>query len=99
MSILRSDSFTRIHDRWLEPIENPGKLDEYLEAEQEKQGILHAASQILSNLPGEDIQGLDGLNEAVLLIEKDLHLLKELNNELKRLEEITQHKDPSWGFN
>jgi hypothetical protein len=99
MDILRSDSFKRIHERWLEPVENPGKLDDYLEAEQEKKGILHAATSILSDLPGEDIQGFDGLNEAVLLIEKNLHKLKVLNNELKRLEEITQYKDPSWGFN
>ena len=62
-------------------------------------GILHAASQILSDLPGEDIRNVDELNKAVSLIEKDLHLLKELNNELNRLEAITQLKDPSWGVN
>lgn len=98
MDILRSDSLTRIHERWLEPVENPRSLDEYLEAEQEKKGIFHAASLILSDLPGEDIREPDELNEAILLIEKDLHLLKILNNKLKRLEEITQYKDPSWGL-
>ena len=70
MNALRSDSFTRIHDKWLEPIENPKKLDEYLEAEQEEKVMLHAASLILSDLPWEYIRDSDELNEAVLLIEK-----------------------------
>lgn len=98
---MSSASFSRAHTQFLQPPEDP-RYDEWDEAQQEKKQILEAVSELLGEYYLGPVDDLDELDEVIENLEADIQEIKDLRDELAKLEDdfpvpyIDEDPDEGW---
>jgi hypothetical protein len=93
-------SFYRAEAAWLSPPENPPEYDEWLDAQEEKKDLMKKAEGIIGDLPSQDVDSWDELDEAIGIIEGVLVRLTPIREELGQLcDDFPDHEpDPDLDY-
>jgi hypothetical protein len=89
-------SFYRAEAAWLNPPENRPEYDEWLDAQEEKKDLMKQAEGIIGDLPSQDVNSWDELDEAIGNIEGVLTRLIPIRDELGYLYDEFPDSEPDF---